>query len=387
MAISAEKSRPPARCGHRRRRSFSSIRSRIAGARRIRDKIIPEGLLIAREKSLDQRQIVARRLHSRYIGTNGIRPGVQRIDRFGLQNDQLPVAGQHRDSGEIEEALVEIVGRTLAARHRDIRSSDGIAVRLPVVCAGDRGNRLPGLGLIGIRVLRPPAPGDVHPLHPLAAAKKQPSRKLTRVEQRVRLTRRRLPLTEVVELRQRRKIVRTQRERLRHALVGVRSADNIDRMHHRPVHRLVVGRLRTAGKHIVVGLRPSQSKHAAERSHQLVLQLHLLRRRGSGATPVQHKDGVLDKARGNNGIDAFGHAVLQAAGRIARTVAQQQIGDRAVAVVDDGDLLGDIVAALHVSRKDKPGGPEKRIRSADMLIERSAAQQHGSRSSSNSPGQ
>ena len=219
----------------------------------------------------------------------------------------------------------------------------------------------------------------VHPLHPLAITKKQLSHKLTRVEQRVRLARRRLTLTEVVELRQRGKIVRTQRERLRHALVGVRSADNIDRMHHRPVHRLVVGRLRTAGKHVVVGLRPAQSEHAAERSHQLVLQLHLLRRRRSGATPVQHKDGVLDKARRNNGIDAFGHAVLQATGRIARAIPQQQIGDRAVAVVDDGDLLGDVVAALHVSRKDKPGGPEERIRSADMLIERPATRKHYAR--------
>jgi hypothetical protein len=45
----------------------------------------------------------------------------------------------------------------------------------------------------------------------------------------------------------------------------------------------------------------------------------------------------------------------------------------AVAVVDDGDLLGEIIGALHVSRKDQPGGAEKRIRSADVFIERSAS--------------
>ena len=35
-----------------------------------------------------------------------------------------------------------------------------------------------------------------------------------------------------------------QRKRLRHALIRIRPADNIDRMHHRPVHRLLVGRRR-----------------------------------------------------------------------------------------------------------------------------------------------
>ncbi len=88
---------------------------------------------------------------------------------------------------------------------------------------------------------------------------------------------------------------------------------------------------------------------------------------------------MLDKARRNNGIDAFGDAVLQAAGGIARAIPQQQIGDRAIAVVDDGDLLGDIVAALNVSRKDKPGGAEKRIRSTDMLIECSPSRKHQAR--------
>src|SRR2546425_830550 len=82
-------------------------------------------------------------------------------------------------------------------------------------------------------------------------------------------------------------------------------------------------------------LRPAQSEHAAEGSHQLVLQLHLLGRRRSGATSIEHKHSVLDKPRRNNGIDAFGNAVLQAAGGITRAIAQEQIGYRAVAVVDD----------------------------------------------------
>ena len=89
---------------------------------------------------------------------------------------------------------------------------------------------------------------------------------------------------------------------------------------------------------------------------------------------------MLDVARRNDGVDAFGDAVLQAARGIARTVAQQQIGDRAIAVVDDGDLLGEIVAALNVGRKDKPGGAEKCIRSADVLIECSPLRKHQARS-------
>jgi hypothetical protein len=88
----------------------------------------------------------------------------------------------------------------------------------------------------------------------------------------------------------------------------------------------------------------------------------------------------LDIARRSNGIDAFGDAVLQTAGRIARAITQKQIGDRAIAVVDDGDLLGDIVAALNVSRKDKPGGAEKGIRAADVLIECSPSRKHQARS-------
>ena len=227
--------------------------------------------------------------------------------------------------------------------------------------------------------LRPSAANDVDPLHLLAVTKKQSPYKLARVKQRVRLARRRLTLADVVELCKRRKIVRPQSERLRHALVRVWPADDVDRMHHRPMHRLVEGRLWAAGKDVVVGLRPAQPEHPPERSHQLVLQLHLLLRRGAGAPTIKHKNGVLDKPRRNNRIDAFGDAVLQAAGGIARTITQKQIGHRTVAVVDDGDLLGNIVAALNVSRKDKPGRAQKRIRSADVFIECPASREHQAR--------
>jgi hypothetical protein len=203
---------------------------------------------------LDQRQIGPRRLHRCYVWPHRILPGIQRIDRLGFQADELPRAGQHRHSGKIEVALEKIIGGTLAALHREIRSGDRIAVRLPIVGARNGGNGVPVLSLSGIRELLPPAPNDVHPLHLLAAAKKKPSRKLARIQQSVRLARRRLPLTDVVKLRQCRKIVRAQRERLRHALVGIGTADDIDRMHHRPVHRLVEGCLRAPGKDVVVGL-------------------------------------------------------------------------------------------------------------------------------------
>ncbi len=110
-------------------------------------------------------------------------------------------------------------------------------------------------------------------------------------------------------------------------------------MHHRPVHRLVERRLRAAGKHVIVRLRPAQPKHPPKRPHQLVLQLHLLAGIGARTPSVQHQDGVLNITRGNDRIDALGHPVLPAVRRIARPVAQQKIGHRTVAVVDHRNLF------------------------------------------------
>ena len=60
------------------------------------------------------------------------------------------------------------------------------------------------------------------------------------------------------------------------------------------LQRLLVGRLRVCGEDVVVGLRPADAQHAPEGAHQLILQLQLLLRRGSGAAAIQYQDGVLD---------------------------------------------------------------------------------------------
>jgi hypothetical protein len=146
--------------------------------------------------------------------------------------------------------------------------------------------------------------------------------KQVRVQQAIRLARARLPLIDKVELRQRRQIVRTKSEWLRHALVGIRATNDIDRMHHRPKHRLVEGRLRGVREDVVIGLRPAQPKHTAERPHQLILQLHLLLRRRAGAAAIKNQNRMLNETSRHDRINALRHAILQASRRIARPVAQ-----------------------------------------------------------------
>jgi hypothetical protein len=65
---------------------------------------------------------------------------------------------------------------------------------------------------------------------------------------------------------------------------------------------------------------------------------------------------VLDEARGDDGVDAFGDGVLTTAGGIACTDAKEKVCNRAVAIVEDGNLLGEVVAALHVGGEDEAGG-------------------------------
>ncbi len=135
----------------------------------------------------------------------------------------------------------------------------------------------------------------------------------------------------------------------------------------------------TAGKYVVVDLRPAQAEDAAEGAHQLVLHLHLLLGSGTGAAAIEDKQCVLDVSGRHDGIDALGDCVLAATAGIARSAAQQKISDRSVRVIDDGDLLRQIVAALRVGGKDKAGRTGIDVRSADMLVERSSVSQSQAR--------
>ena len=147
-------------------------------------------------------------------------------------------------------------------------------------------------------------------------------------------------------------------------------------MHDRPVESLLGRRRRRSGEHVVVGLRPADSEHPSKSALELILHLELLFWRRPGAAPVQHQDRVLDVAARCDCVDALGHSILAAFGRTARFAAQQEVGDRAVAVIDDGNLFGSIVVTLHVRGEDQARGAEVCVGAADLLVQRAPVGEH-----------
>ncbi len=167
-------------------------------------------------------------------------------------------------------------------------------------------------------------------------------------------------------------VVGPQRKRAGQTLVGVESADDVERVHDGPGHRLCVRGGGCAGEDIVVGLGPGQAEDATEGPHQLVLHLQLKLRRGAGAAPVQHDDGVQDVAGGVEAVDGLGDGVLAASAGSACAGAEKHVGDRAVRVVEDGDGNCRGVRAHDVRGKDEARSVEVGILPAHVLGQRAA---------------
>ncbi|WP_035348056.1 hypothetical protein [Edaphobacter aggregans] len=140
-------------------------------------------------------------------------------------------------------------------------------------------------------------------------------------------------------------------------------------MHDGPVEGLLVGGARVSGEDVVVGLGPGEADDAAEGSHELELELELLLGCGAGAAAVEDEDGVEDVAGGGEGVEALGNGVLTAAGGLAGTGSEHEVGDGAVGVVDDGDLDVEVVGALNVGGEDDAGGGGVGVGRADVLGE------------------
>ncbi len=85
---------------------------------------------------------------------------------------------------------------------------------------------------------------------------------------------------------------------------------------------------------------------------------------------------MLDVARRNDRVDALCDAILKASAGIACAVSSSRSVIEPSCVVDDRDLLGEIVAALHVSGKDGSVGAEKRIGSANVLVQIAALREY-----------
>ena len=159
------------------------------------------------------------------------------------------------------------------------------------------------------------------------------------------------------------------------ALVGVGTADDIDRVHDGPVHGLLDGGGGGPGKDVVVGLGPGEAEDTAEGSHELVLELKLLLGSGTGAAPVEDEDGVPDLPGGRDSVDTFEDSVLAAAGGRAGSVAEHEVDDGAVGVVEDGDLDVEVVCAQRVGGKDDAGAGGVDVVGAGVLGEGSSIEE------------
>lgn len=235
---------------------------------------------------------------------------------------------------------------------------------------GDGGGRLPVFG--GVEVGDAALDDDVDAFHALTVGEGDPAVGPGRVAPGRLFACWRLSLVDEVELLERGDVVRAQGKRLRKALVAVGAADDVDGMHDGPVQCLVVRGSRVPGEDVVVGLRPAQTEDATEGAHELVLQLKLLFGSGAGASAVQDDQSVLDLRAGGDGIDALGDAGLEATAGITGAAAEEQVGDGTVGVVEDGDLLGGVVGALHVAGEDQAVGSGVDVGAADVLGEGSA---------------
>ena len=324
-------------------------------------------------RSLHHRVRTCRGHVSETVRSQAISTGIERIHRLRRCNQALPVRCiQQRNVGNKVASQNALVLRSKASIGARITSREGRNIRSPEARTRHRRGFKPGVRnqLVGL-----PAPHhNVYPRHalpgreadrPLRLMRTPQARLLARSERHIRRDR--------IHRHHRCQVVWPQLERAGHALVGVRTAKNVDWMHHWPMHRLRITRRRRSRKHVIVRLRPRQPQHPSKRSHQLVAQLRLLFRCGPRTSSIQHQHRMHNVARRVEPVDALGHRVLPASARIARPQTKQRIGHRSVRIVDHRDRDRRRVRIHHVVWKDDARHIHIHVQPAHMLRKRSPA--------------
>jgi len=170
-----------------------------------------------------------------------------------------------------------------------------------------------------------------------------------------------------------------QCERGLHALVRIRPADDVDRVHDGPVGLLADSYWSETRKYVVVHLRPGQPNYPTEYALQLILHLQHLLRRGTDAEAVQHNYCMLDGSGLPKAIHALGDRVVTAGARVACTRSKQQIGDTSIRVVDHGNGLCEVVAGQQIGGKHHARTAEVAVGVADVLGQCSALRERQKR--------